>query len=65
MIITPNSSIDGRSRYTVAANKTFQIAARVTEEEKDILIEYCEKNELNMAQVIRKAVKEYLENHKD
>ena len=24
------------------------------------LIEYCEKNELNMAQVIRKAIKEYL-----
>lgn len=65
MLITPISSIDERSRYTVAANKTFQIAARVTEEEKDNLIEYCEKNELNMAQVIRKAVKEYLENHKE
>lgn len=49
----------------MAANKTFQIAARVTEEEKNNLIEYCEKNELNMAQVIRKAIKEYLENHSD
>ena len=49
----------------MATNKTFQIAARVTEEEKDNLIEYCEKNELNMSQVIRKAVKEYLENYKE
>ena len=54
-----------KGEKTVAANKTFQIAARVTEEEKYNLIEYCEKNELNMAQVIRKAVKEYLENHKE
>ena len=52
-----------KGEKTVAANKTFQIAARVTEEEKNNLIEYCEKNELNMAQVIRKAIKEYLENH--
>lgn len=44
----------------MAANKTFQIAARVTEEEKDALVKYCEDNELNMAQVIRKAVKEYI-----
>ena len=51
--------------YSPNANKTFQIAARVTEEEKNNLIEYCEKNELNMAQVIRKAIKEYLEKYKE
>ena len=44
-------------------NKLFQVAARITEEEKQKLIEYCEINELNMSQVIRKAIKEYLENH--
>ena len=42
------------------ANKLLQVAARITEEEKDKLIKYCEDNELNMSQVIRKAIKEYL-----
>lgn len=49
----------------MAANKTFQVAARVTEEEKDALIKYCEDNDMPMAQVIRKAIKEYLEKHKE
>lgn len=47
------------------AGKLFQVAARITEEEKDILIQYCEDNDLTMSQVIRKAIKEYLENHKE
>ena len=49
MIITPFLIYNERSKNIMATNKTFQIAARVTEEEKDNLIEYCEKNELNMA----------------
>lgn len=49
MLTTPILIYNERSRNTMAANKTFQIAARVTEEEKNNLIEYCEKNELNMA----------------
>lgn len=49
----------------MAGNKTFQIAARVTEQEKDALVDFCEKSELTVAQVIRKAVKEYLEKHKE
>lgn len=48
----------------MAANKTFQVAARVTEEEKDALVKYCEDNDIPMAQVIRKAIKEYLEKQK-
>lgn len=59
MITTAFSYIE-EGEIAVAANKTFQIAARVTEEEKDALVKYCEDNELNMAQVIRKAVKEYI-----
>ena len=54
-----------KGEKTVAANKTFQVAARVTEEEKDALITYCEDNDMPMAQVIRKAIKEYLEKHKE
>lgn len=44
-------------------NKLVQIAARVTEEEKEILIAHCEENETSISQVIRKALKEYLKNH--
>ena len=32
---------------------------------KQDLIDYCEKNDLNMSQVIRKAIKEYLEKYKE
>lgn len=46
------------------ANKTFQISARFTEEERNKLVEYCSKNDLSVAQVIRKAVREYLEKNK-
>ena len=41
------------------------VSVRLTGTEKQELIDYCEKNDLNMSQVIRKAVKEYLENHKE
>ena len=58
-------SISERSNYMAKAGKLFQVAARITEEEKDILIQYCEDNDLTMSQVIRKAIKEYLENHKE
>lgn len=49
----------------MAANKSFQISARFTEEERNKLIGYCEANDMPVAQVIRKAVREYLENHKE
>ena len=49
----------------MADNKLLQVAARITEEEKIKLIKYCQDNELNMSQVIRKAIKNYLENYKE
>ena len=49
----------------MAANKTFQLSARFTEEERNNLVEYCEKNDMPVAQVVRKAVREYLEKHKE
>lgn len=49
----------------MADNKLLQVAARITEEEKIKLIKYCQDNELNMSQVIRKAIKSYLEDYKE
>jgi metal-responsive CopG/Arc/MetJ family transcriptional regulator len=43
------------------ANKTIQVSVRLTEEDIAILDEYCEKNDLKRAFVIRLALREYLE----
>ena len=40
--------------------KNTTISVRLTEEEKNNLLAYCEKEELPMSQVIRKAIKEFL-----
>lgn len=42
-----------------------QIAARVTDEEKQELELYCRENDIKLSQLIRKAVKEYLEKRID
>ena len=42
-------------------DKYSTVSVRLTQEEKDSLIAYCEENDLTMSQVIRKAIKEYLE----
>lgn len=39
------------------------VSVRLTEEEKKILEEFAKDRDLTMSQVIRKAVKEYIENH--
>lgn len=49
----------------MAANKSFQISARFTEEERNKILEYCEANDMPVAQLIRKAVREYLEQQKE
>ena len=41
-------------------NKLFQVAARISEEEKKRLIKYCRDNDLSISQVIRKAIREFL-----
>ena len=40
-----------------------QIAARVTEEEKQDFNSYCDEHDISLSQLIRWAVKEYIENH--
>ena len=40
------------------------VSVRLTLEEKEELMRYCEENDLTMSQVIRKATKEYLEKTK-
>lgn len=42
-----------------------QIAARVSEEEKQELELYCKKHDITVAKLIRKAVKEYMANHNE
>lgn len=43
------------------SNKIYQVAARITEEEKEALAQYCEDNDLSMSQVIRKAIREFIQ----
>lgn len=37
------------------------ISVKITAEEKEALKSYCEENDLTMSQVIRRAIKKYLE----
>lgn len=45
------------------AKKDKSVKTSLTQEDYDNLIEYCEDNDESMSQVIRKAIKEYLEKH--
>lgn len=38
-----------------------QIAARVTEEEKEELMQYCKEHDIKISQLIRWAIKAYIE----
>ena len=38
-----------------------QIASRVSEEEKQELEQYCKEHDIKISQLIRKAIKEYME----
>lgn len=40
--------------------QTYQIAARVTEDEKKKIEEYCKEHDVKISQLIRWAVKEYI-----
>lgn len=40
-----------------------QIATRISEEEKKELLKYCEERDIKISQLIRWAIKEYIENH--
>ena len=44
----------------MAKEEITKISFRLSIEEKDKLVEYCEANDLNMSQVIRKAIREFL-----
>lgn len=46
----------------MADNKYSTISVRITTEEKEALQKYCEENELTMSQVIRKALKNLINN---
>ena len=38
------------------------VSVRLTSEEKEKLVEYCKENDLSISQVIRRAIREFLEN---
>lgn len=40
-----------------------QIAAMVSEEDKDMIEAFCAEEDISIAQLIRKAIKEYIERH--
>lgn len=42
---------------------TSNFAFRVTDEERDLIVDYCEKADLSVSQCARRAMKEYLKNH--
>ena len=43
------------------AKKDKSVKTSLTQEDYDRLMEYCEKNDESISQVIRKAIKEYLD----
>ena len=45
--------------------KFSKVSLRLLESEKEAIAQYAKDNGLNMSQVIRFAIKEYLENHKN
>jgi predicted CopG family antitoxin len=45
------------------AKKDKSVKTSLTQEDYEKLIEFCEDNDESVSQVIRKAIKEYLENH--
>lgn len=47
------------------AKETITVSAKVELEEKEALLKIAQKNEWPLSQVVRKAIKEYLANHKD
>lgn len=46
------------------ANKTVQVSVRLTEEDIKLLDKYCEENDLKRAYVIRSAMREFLDRHR-
>lgn len=47
------------------AKKDKSVKTSLTQEDYDNLIKFCEKNDETMSRVIRKAIKEYLEQQKE
>lgn len=41
----------------------YQLAARVSQEEREACDAYCQERDMNVSQLVRLAVKEYMKNH--
>lgn len=49
----------------MSQQKTIQISIKLSEEDNQNLIDYCEEHDLKKAFVIRVALREYLKNHQN
>ena len=45
-------------------NKLTTVSFRITQEEKEQLLQFCKDNEMTLSQLARKAVKEYISKEK-
>lgn len=52
-------------KETKKVNKSVNISFKITEEEKVELQAYCLENDITLSWLVRRAVKEYMQNHQD
>lgn len=52
-------------KETKKVNKSVNISFKITEEEKAELQAYCLENDITLSWLVRRAVKEYMQNHKN
>ena len=52
-------------KETKKVNKSVNISFKITEEEKVELQAYCLENDITLSWLVRRAVKEYMQNHKN
>lgn len=45
------------------AAHTQQIATRISDEEKEFIEAFCQENDMSISQLIRKAIREYIDKH--
>lgn len=47
----------------MASENYSTISVRISAEEKEALVQYCKDNDLSMSQVLRKAIKDIIQNN--
>lgn len=52
-----------KSNQQINKKLTTSLAFRISAEEKQNFVEYCERVDLSTSQCVRRAIKEYMKNH--